>query len=270
MKIRLATTADHTQMRQIWRTCFDDDEAFIALFFTYSNYWRAMVVEEDNVLISMLFALPTTNDFWYIYACATLPQYRQRSAMAQLLNAVYQRALNEKQKGIVIVPADNHLREYYKKHGFIDTFSLKKAIFTPANANSEIEETELSTAEIVRLRDDFFNNSFAWSETHINLVRQTLQLAHGDIVTFKYQNALGYAVCEPTNHLIVKELAIECTILTTETLQTLANFLGARFNTTKIEFHLNANAPTDGTRMPFAMIKSPIPCPENYFNLALE
>ncbi len=270
MKIRPTTTADHEGMKQIWRVCFDDDEAFIALFFTYSNYWQAMVAEEDNVLISMLFALPSTNDFWYIYACATLPQYRQRGIMAQLLDAVYQRALNEKQKGIVIVPADNRLREYYKKHGFIDTFSLKKAIFTPANVVSEIEETELSVAEIVCLRGRFFYNSFAWSETHIDLVRQAVQLANGDIGTFKYQNALGYAVCEPTNHLIVKELAIERAILTTETLQTLANFLGTRFETTKVEFHLNANATIDGTREPFAMLKSPIPRTENYFNLALE
>ncbi len=270
MKIRQATPADYEQMKAIWRVCFDDEEAFIALFFEYSDYWQALVMEKDNALISMLYILPSTNDLWYIYACATLPQHRQQGAMAQLLDEVNKRALQAKQKGIAIVPANERLRAYYKKHGFNDDFSLKQAIFSPQNTITEIEKTELTNAEIVRIREGFYAKQFAWSETHIDLVRRTARLAQGDIVGFKHANALGYAVCEMQEWLIVKELATENTTLNTETLRTIANFLGTLFDTTKVEFRLNANSPTDGILLPFAMLKSPTPRPESYFNLALE
>ena len=80
VKIRYAKTEDFSQLKDIWLRCFNDSKEFIDLFFSYKGYWKAIVIEHNNTIVSMLFVIPTADDFWYIYAVATLSLWVEASA----------------------------------------------------------------------------------------------------------------------------------------------------------------------------------------------
>lgn len=274
MKIRYAKTTEIPILKNIWLKCFEDKSEYIDSFLSFKKYWKALIVEHDNSITSMLFIIPTTDNFWYLYAIATLPQQRRKGFMSKLLNEAFQRAIKLQKKGLLLVPADNQLRKYYERLSFRVFSTLKKTILYPICSSCEIKEKRLSFSEINKIRKKFFTNTSAinWKNKHIELLKQTLNIYGGEIITFKYKNALGYIVVEEQIHLIVKEIAICNTSITKALLQEITNFLNEKYKRSeKVIFYLKEDS-SFGESFPFAMIKSSLPLPitNNYFNLALD
>lgn len=104
----------------LYREAFPDNDIPFetALFkdcFNYCHY-----IKENGKIISMLFALPceleeenTKTECIYIYAAATLNEYRGQGLMAKLIEEI------QKADTIVFLrPANEGLIEFYKKFGF--------------------------------------------------------------------------------------------------------------------------------------------------------
>lgn len=271
VKIRYAKTEDFSQLKDIWLRCFNDSKEFIDLFFSYKGYWKAIVIEHNNTIVSMLFVIPTADDFWYIYAVATLPQYRKQGLMKKLLNETYLRSIKHRKKGILLVPATEMIKKYYEKLGFVSFSKLKKVILIPRSQQFDIIENKITESQINTIRKKYFKESIKWKSKHVALSKLTTLVFGGDIIAFKYKKDQGYVVVENQKHLIVKEIAFSSNVITMEVLQEITNFLSKRFSkTNEVIFHLIENSPIKGELFSFAMIKSNDLVSSKYFNLALD
>ena len=99
------------------------EEAIFEHCFKYCRY-----IEENGKIVSMLFALPCelktkteTKSVIYIYAAATLQEYRGRGYMARLIEQ-----LNGEGKALFLRPATEGLISFYKKFGFKAVNGFKK------------------------------------------------------------------------------------------------------------------------------------------------
>lgn len=121
-----ANIKDWDYIIEIWSRCFGDDRAYIQLYlenrFEDENM---LVIYQDNRPVSMASLLPvqvTVNgkkeNARYVYAVATLPEYRNRGYASEIIKHAARR-YNEP---LILQPADRDLQAYYEKYGFVDAF----------------------------------------------------------------------------------------------------------------------------------------------------
>lgn len=106
------------QVRQLWKTCFDDDDAFIDLYFRlrYTDKINK-VIEEDGKVISALQMIPYPMTFGgqtvatsYISGACTHPDYRARGAMRRLLQETHRAMFAEGVMFATLIPAEEWLK----------------------------------------------------------------------------------------------------------------------------------------------------------------
>lgn len=134
--IRTARATDVPQLKKIWQVCFGDSEAYIDFFLRgafrpeYTLLW-----EEEGCICSMFFLLDSVlmiegreYPAFYLYAAATLPEYRGRGLMGKLLQYAEGFCRERKRDYIVLVPAEKHLFSYYRKFGYREQLFAAKEI----------------------------------------------------------------------------------------------------------------------------------------------
>ncbi len=121
--------ADETMwdsITELWNKCFGDDRAYIKLYLENRFENETMyVIYQDNHPVSMASFLPvqlTVNGekvcARYVYAVATLPEYRNQGYASEIIR----HAAEKYQEPLILQPADRDLQKYYEKHGFADAF----------------------------------------------------------------------------------------------------------------------------------------------------
>jgi len=118
---------DFPQVWDIWQACFSGDESYVRFF--WDNCFpmcRGLGREEDGKLAAMLFMLPGTLDEQlgaeYVYAVATLPEYRSQGYAAELTSRAAEVARSEGKAALCLCPATDSLYDYYGKQGFMPAF----------------------------------------------------------------------------------------------------------------------------------------------------
>lgn len=122
----------HTELavKQMWKTCFQDTDEFIDLFFTYQyKHENTLVYLENGIPTASLQMIPYTITFCgqeipfaYLAGLCTLPEHRKKGQMAQLIEFSH-RVL--KDRGIslaILVPAEEWLFGFYEKYGYQQVF----------------------------------------------------------------------------------------------------------------------------------------------------
>jgi len=117
-------------LRRMWKTCFDDTDEFIELYFS-AKYKpeNTLVYIDEGEIVSSLQMLPYSITFYgekipfyYLSGLCTLPKYRSKGHMKQLVEAAH----NEmKKRGIplsILIPADETLYDFYKRYGYEQVF----------------------------------------------------------------------------------------------------------------------------------------------------
>ena len=131
MHYRKASHFDILAVKSLWKEVFGDSDDYIGNFITHFGIENCYVCELNEKITAMAFAIPTTlsyfahrraNNFKYLYACATLPDYRGQGMMRKLLSTIFDESSNEKCAGIFLHPADKNLGHFYRKLGFEDFF----------------------------------------------------------------------------------------------------------------------------------------------------
>lgn len=130
------TMRDH--VKTLWQLCFNDDPAFIDLYFKYrfkDDINRC--IEQNKRIVSALQAIPYPMTWCggtvlteYISGACTHPEYRDRGLMRSLLTQTHQQM---KRDGVVfatLIPAEKSLFDFYRGFGYATVFSYKKERWT--------------------------------------------------------------------------------------------------------------------------------------------
>ena len=109
--------SDIPELKKLWHNILNDDlkdiDEFFKVLFMHKNtlIWK----DNDNV-VSMLYMLPYEHSI-YLYALATLPDYRRRGIMTTLINEACKTARNQGAKSVFLIPAEG-METYYEQFGF--------------------------------------------------------------------------------------------------------------------------------------------------------
>ena len=145
-------------LRQLWKTAFGDEDAFLDAFFTLA--WEAdhsLCALEGEDLAGMLYWLDCScggEKLGYVYAVATDPAFRGRGVCRRLLAQAQEEMTAHGCAGAVLVPGSAELRKMYEKLGWQTVTEVEEL-------NCKAEETGLRLHRI-------------GAETYARLRRQSL------------------------------------------------------------------------------------------------
>lgn len=121
-----ADGTDREDIIRIWQTCFGDDRPYIE-FYLENRFeeQNMMVIHEDGHPVSMASFLPVQitmdggrEQARYVYAVATLPQYRKKGYASEILR----HASAKYDEPLILQPGDDGLHRYYQRLGFVEGF----------------------------------------------------------------------------------------------------------------------------------------------------
>ncbi len=163
-RVVYANETEWDSIMEIWNKCFGDDRAYIELYlknrFENENMY---VIYEDGRPVSMASLLPVQvtmggkkENARYVYAVATLPEYRNRGYASEIIKHAAQRC----GEPLILQPADRDLQGYYEKQGFSDAFCESpcwiyagKCTCTAGSHIVQSGESELRAAEEMPVED---------------------------------------------------------------------------------------------------------------------
>ncbi|HCA30917.1 MAG TPA: hypothetical protein DEP23_15860 [Ruminococcaceae bacterium] len=193
-------------LMRIWSDAFPQDNADdIRKFITLAlKTYNCAVWKEDGHPVSMAFTLPAVLELksgslnlCYIYAAATLTEYRGQGLFARLLGNVQEQLANNGVDACFLRPASPRLFDYYGRLGYKPFF-----YFISENLSSDDFQvnTDRSLNDFTEIQETAFRNKLL--ENHSAWVRWPDVL-----LSFAMQNAVqtggaviggdrGWAICE--------------------------------------------------------------------------
>ena len=202
MVIRNAIPNDYESLKALWQVAFGDQEFYIETFLR--NKWKGdncLVVEEEGRIVSMLFLLHAEiitegkrSVAWYIYACATAPDFRGRGLMRLLLEEAYQEAISQSVFALLLVPASEELFRYYENAGFRRLYKKPLSTNEYLNYNSYTKVSGQQLERVLVRRDTILNRELdvCWDFEHLVFA------AGGSVSTYLTKD--GYLIEEGLNN----------------------------------------------------------------------
>lgn len=151
------------QVCELWRRCFDDGDFSELYMKRRADERNMLLIYRDGRPVSMASFLPAvygtkkgTVPIRYVYAVATLPEYRRQGLAEKILMC----AAELWDEPLVLSPANADLYRYYEKMGFVRCFRGENvgARLTPArNCRWNFCSKKADAAEYAALRDAYFS-----------------------------------------------------------------------------------------------------------------
>lgn len=199
------------QLSHLWQIAFEDSPGPTKYFFNNNFKTKNCLVyqigEKAVAMVHMLPAQVSQNKFLvqahYIYAAATLPEYRSKGYMGKLIRAAAAVGKNRGDKYSFILPANEGLYEYYGKFDYSKYFEIKfltlsrkelsnfAAAGTKNNAFLKSREIGLvRNAQLVKQK-----GSVIWNTKAISYAVKSNKLYGGKFICSKRADKLSYALC---------------------------------------------------------------------------
>lgn len=153
------------QVKALWRLCFDDDEAFIEMYFRlrYSNNVNIAISSGEEV-IAALQMLPYPMTFCgetiqtsYISGACTHPDYQGNGVMRELLSQAFAQMLHNGTSVSTLIPGEAWLFNYYARMGYAPVFRYSKELLPEDNAISSTNITVERTIEFKETVYEYLN-----------------------------------------------------------------------------------------------------------------
>jgi GNAT superfamily N-acetyltransferase len=236
--IRFAKKQDIPALCEIWKQCFSDSQEYIQLFYN-KNFERikilAYFVNEKPVSMLHLVDASFENKAEHqrarlIYATGTLPEYRKKGYMGELIKAATKEAKNEG-TALFLKPSNSSLLSYYDKFGFVTAFSFKTVEIIPKE-KQELSFFELSDDEYNKMREEAFSDvpHVKWDNAHIKWCIEENEYFLGKTLGVKIDNKDYFLMAYPENNTLV----INETNLCVNQLKAIGACLCEAFNTDMI------------------------------------
>jgi GNAT superfamily N-acetyltransferase len=211
------------ELKNIWRACFNDADAYIDLYFSERYLPKNTFVHcQAGRGVAMMTLLPVTVvtpheelAARYLYAVATLPEFRNKGFSLSLAQQADEQARDENCALEIVAPATPELFHFYARQGFSTIFHHRIIRF------SADEITRADTLEGLPLRDaeTFFalrERYFApcgffvrWDSAALQYTVKESRLLQGDVYYFSKNGDEGYVVVAPEGDvLLLKEVAL--------------------------------------------------------------
>ena len=161
IRIRPARPGEEPRLKELWKVCFGDDDSYIDRFFQGCYVpGQALVLEEGGTVWSMLLVFRQelagpdgrVLPFWYVYAFCTHPEGRSRGYGRRLLAWTEELAREKGARGVVMVPGEKSLFEFYAALGYETICSVTEAPVL-RGAGPFLPVKPCALAEYLRLRE---------------------------------------------------------------------------------------------------------------------
>ncbi len=210
--IRLSKQEDREGLIALWQEAFGDSREAVEIFLNSRyNPQNTLVCEENKKIASMLFLLDgkvktddVTLNAYYLYAAATLKEFRGRGIMGQMLDEAEKLVQSRGVDLICLKPAEDSLYGYYARFGYKTLFKTKKAsLKVPVNA---CLLSLCGNPELFTVREAAFGSfgRFVWDNDAIIYAAEQHKYYGGKL----YCDCNGYCLYSIENEICyVKELA---------------------------------------------------------------
>jgi GNAT superfamily N-acetyltransferase len=277
------TPSDYKALKSIWIEVFNEvgAEKYADTFLLHYNHHSCLTHRENGKIVSMLFLIPCYWDGcagYYVYACATLPQFREKGYMTVLLNAAFEKAQNEKGFGLVLLPAHSSLFDFYRKCGFQPFSQIAEHRFFTKNVAGNGFDCVKSYdfAMLADWRNRFYEQHFSiqFEISHVQHIQNRIVNEQGATLVFEHDGKKGYAFCLYDS--LNKTVAVLEWALISNTLQEdIPQFfkgICCYFDVSELSVHSKSGLNL-GCERPFSMIRlcfaRQIP-EHSYFNLGMD
>lgn len=210
-KVTFAQWNMRKQLSLLWQCCFEDLPRPTDYFFDNKYETRnCLVYEIDNKVAAMVHLLPAQISqkkglfqAHYIYAAATLPEYREKGYMSKLIRGAAIAGKNRGDKFSFILPASDKLYKYYGKFDYSTYFEMRFITLSKKELNNfaaggHKNNVVLTSREIRLIRNaDLLKQygSIVWSTKAISYAMESNKLYGGRLISSKTGNKLSYALC---------------------------------------------------------------------------
>ena len=128
------------QVMELWHRCFQDTEEFIRFYFQHKYKDEdSLVYEAEGKALAALQMIPypmswagITVPTVYISGACTLPEARNRGIMTLLLQAAFIEMFKRRTAFSTLIPANDHLFDYYARIGYVPVFEYSSQYYFPA------------------------------------------------------------------------------------------------------------------------------------------
>ncbi len=223
---RLSLTQDIPRLKQIWKKCFQDPDAFIDFYFAqFHEPDQSMVLLVDGEIASMLTMIPLTLQLRtdctvpcvMLYAIATDPAYQGKGLARELMEAANAYAAQRNIAYSLLVPASPSLFSFYEKSCyeagfpvFESTYFAKDAPAFSFEQNSRCAFLPLSAEHYNALRDELCasNAYIKYPAASVLFQKRLSALSGADLYAIEFNNIRGCAAVERLGKqkLFIKEL----------------------------------------------------------------
>lgn len=148
--IQFANENTASLVRQMWKVSFGDTDEYLDILFSYKyENENTLIYFEGDKAVASLQMLPYTINFYrtqipfaYLAGLCTLPEYRNRGYMTQLIHEAH-KVLEERNIPLaILIPAEDSLYDYYRRFNYEQVFEkddyiipLKEIVDTYENEN---------------------------------------------------------------------------------------------------------------------------------------
>ena len=157
-----------SELKNLWLTCFEEDERAVDLFFEKAvQFTDVYCAKCDDKIVSGLYLINAElneKKAHYIFGVATLPEYRGRGIMGNLLEYALDDARRNGDVYSLLFPAKESLYNFYEKFGYKALCTAKKRVFT----RSELEEAEIN--------ENRKSNILLWNNNFIEFARKYYEI----------------------------------------------------------------------------------------------
>lgn len=231
------------KVRELWEICFEDEKAFVDLYFSrrYSDRIN-LAAEENGFLTAALQMIPYQMTYYrkllpvsYISGACTHPAYRSKGLMKELLARSHRRMYEESVVVSTLIPAEPWLFDYYSKAGYTPAFYYKTLRLNAEDSQDShslgIEKYGTGKPEVYTCFDRMLserNCCIQHSEEDFETILAALHLSGGELYVARRKEQIeGMVFCIPDGEtLYVSEWIIQSGIAPGPMLRAIARAAG--------------------------------------------
>ncbi|HAN43970.1 MAG TPA: hypothetical protein DCP97_01125 [Ruminococcaceae bacterium] len=267
--ISFADNSVENDLKRLWRECFGADDKYLNMYFgtryRHENTLVYLVNQRAAAMLTMLpICLAANNKEYsarYIFAVATLSEYRGRGLSTQLLKFADDYMSSNNIAAAVLAPANASLFGFYRQRGYSTLFNIKQVTVNCSEINcgccDDILAGDISAQQYAKLRDASFADASIyakWDVQQLEYIKTELELFGGGFFSFKKGAYIACAALENNNETVkIKEIITDGKITVEEILACICKMFAPQ----KLVVNMRQSSGTifSSEILPYAMIK---------------